>query len=435
MSQYLNYEGLKHYTDIYIKPFQKSLAWELYGYRISKTNINPDTRVEYLFDAVGKEPAYMNFTSGSFSYGDWGNVWFIKNNRPVALKFNGEVDYELSHTDFTKKIDGTTASDVENVNYNGNFMSEIPLVYVNRWEDEEYNYVAFSNAPINDNFNAFAFTNANGVIQNNIYLPMFKGYKDSNGKLRSLMGTTPWNTTGGASNEVTAASACGDGWQLWDKAKIDLIMDLIVLITKSTSCRAKIGNGVCNTGSSASAFVKSGYEKDGSTRSANAQFYGTEGTDSSGYGQHHMCAFYIEDLWGNRWDRCLGFNLVSNVYKVKMVAPYLLVPDSTYQTLSVTPPSSTEGWLKNVSSGVWGDVPIEVGASNSSGFANYFYKNASDNRLSLFGGSAYSGLLVGRSWNLHNAPSRSDWSIGGSPCYINPSSNTITNTEIDTMWN
>ena len=131
----------------------------------------------------------------------------------------------------------------------------------------------------------------------------------------------------------------------------------------------------------------------------------------------HMIAFYIEDLWANRWDRCLGFNLVDNVYKVKMAPPYALDSDSTYQTLSVTPPSSTEGWLKNVSSGVWGDVPTEVGASNSSGFANYFYKNTSDNRLSLFGGSAHFGLRVGRYWLLNAAPSDSPWGFGGSPCY------------------
>lgn len=389
---------------------------KLYGFKIDKQDVNPDTRVIYLYDAVGMTPAYMDFSGGSFNYGSWADIWFIKNNRPVALKFDGTVDYELSHTDFTKKIDGT-ASDVEDASYAGNFMSEIPLVYVKRWEDERYNYIVFCETKPNDDYLAQAHTNANGTVNPYIYLPMFKGYKDGNGKLRSLMGTTPWNTTGGASNEVTAASACGDGWQLWDKAKIDLVMDLIVLITKSTSCRAKIGNGVCNTGSFASALVKSGYEKGGSTRSANAQFFGTEGTDSSGYGQHHMCAFYIEDLWGNRWDRCLGFNLVSNVYNVKMVAPYLLVPDSTYQTLSVTPPSSTEGWLKNVSSGVWGDVPTEVGASNTSGFANYFYKNASDNRLSLFGGHAGSGFRVGRCWDLSFAPSNSTWAIGGSPCY------------------
>ena len=393
---------------------------KLYGYRIDKQDTNPDTRVTYLYDAVSMTPAYMDFSGGSFNYGSWADIWFIKNNRPVALKFDGTVDYELSHTDFTKKIDGETASDVEDVNYAGNFMSEIPLVYVKRWEDTRYNYVVFSESKPNEEYLAQAHTNANGTINPYIYLPMFKGWKDSNNKLRSLMGTYPTGNTTGA-NEVTYASNCGAGWQIWDKAKIDLVMDLIVLITKSTNCRAKIGNSDCTTYDASDTTnygkMKSGYETDGTTRSASAQFYGSEGTDVTNYGKHHMIAFYIEDLWGNRWDRCLGFNLVDNVYKVKMTPPYVLDSDSTYQSLSVTPPSSTEGWLKNVSSGVYGDVPTEVGASSTSGFANYFYKNASGNRLSLFGGRASDGLAVGRYWNLVIGSGASSWTIGGSPCY------------------
>ena len=399
---------------------------KLYGYRIDKQDTNPDTRVTYLYDAVGMTPAYMDFSGGSFNYGSWADIWFIAKNRPVALKFDGTVDYELSHTDFTKKIDGETASDVSDSTYGGNFMSEIPLVYVKRWEDTRYNYVVFSETKPNDDYLAQAHTNANGTVNPYIYLPMFKGSIDANNKLRSLMGTIPnGNTT--AANEVTYVENCGNGWQLWDKAKIDLIMDLIVLITKSTNCRGKIGNGDCQTynasdtrkdskNNGANGKMMSGYEVGDTTRSTNAQFYGSEGTDSTNYGKHHMIAFYIEDLWANRWDRCLGFNLVDNVYKVKMTPPYALDSDSTYQTLSVTPPSATEGWLKNISSGVYGDVPTEVGASNTSGFANYFYKNASGSRLSLFGGGA-AGLKVGRYWNLNSDATRSNWDIGGSPCF------------------
>ena len=400
---------------------------KLYGYRIDKQDTNPDTSVTYLYDAVGMTPAYMDFSGGSFNYGSWADIWFIAKNRPVALKYDGTVDYELSHTDFTKKIDGETASDVSDSTYGGNFMSEIPLVYVKRWEDTRYNYVVFCETKPNDDYLAQAHTNANGTVNPYIYLPMFKGSIDANNKLRSLMGTIPnGNTT--AANEVTYAENCGNGWQLWDKAKIDLIMDLIVLITKSTNCRGKIGNGDCQTyntsdtrkdskNNGANGKMMSGYEVGDVTRSTNAQFYGAEGTDSTNYGKHHMIAFYIEDLWANRWDRCLGFNLIDNVYKVKMAPPYALDSDSTYQTLSVTPPSATEGWLKNVSSGVYGDVPTEVGASNVSGFANYFYKNASGARLSLFGGLASYGLEVGRYWNLRYGATSSYWSIGGSPCF------------------
>ena len=394
-------------------------VYPVYGIRINKNDTNPDTRVEYLYDAVGMTPAYMDFNGGSFNYGSWADIWFIKNNRPVALKFDGTVDYELDHTDFTKKLDGT-ASDVEDSTYAGNFMSEMPAVYVKRWEDENYNYMAFCEKPYDSNYLAQAHTNANGTVNSAIYLPMFKGWKDSNNKLRSLMGTYPTgNTTG--TNEVTYASNNGTGWQIWDKAKIDLLMDLIMLITKSTNCRAKIGNGDCQTYNASDTTnygkMKSGYETDGTTRSASAQFYGSEGTGVTNYGKHHMIAFYIEDLWGNRWDRCLGFNLVNNVYKVKMTPPYVLDSDSTYQSLSATPPSLTGGWLENVSSGVYGDVPTEVGASSTSGFANYFYKYASGYRLSLFGGVASDGLKVGRYWHLGYGSGDGSWGRGGSPCY------------------
>ena len=402
-----------------IATLRLALDAKIYGIRIDKQDANPDTRVTYLYDAVGMTPAYMDFDGGSFNYGSWADIWFIKNNRPVALKFDGTVDYELDHTDFTKKLDGT-ASDVEDSTYAGNFMSEMPTVYVKRWEDSRYNYIAFSEKQVNSDFLAQAHTNANGTVNDAVYLPMFKGWKDSNNKLRSLMGTYPTgNTTG--TNEVTYASNNGTGWQLWDKAKIDLVMDLIVLITKSTNCRAKIGNGDCQTYNASDTTnygkMKSGYETDGTTRSVNAQFYGSEGTGVTNYGKHHMIAFYIEDLWGNRWDRCLGFNLADNVYKVKMTAPYVLDSDSSYETLTVAPPSA-EGWLKNVSSAnAYGDIPTEVGASNTTGFANYFYKNASGSRLSLFGGYCSHGLRVGRYWTLDAGSGYSHGIIGGSPCY------------------
>ena len=410
-------EQIVQNTDI--ATLRLALGTKIYGIRIDKQNVDPDTRVTYLYDAVGMTPAYMDFNSGSFNYGSWADIWFIKNNRPIALKFDGTVDYELDHTDFTKKLDGT-ASDVSDPDYGGNFMSEMPTVYVKRWEDSRYNYIAFSDKQVNSDFLAQAHTNASDTVNSAIYLPMFKGWKDSDDKLRSLMGTYPTgNTTG--TNEVTYASNNSAGWQIWDKAKIDLIIDLIMLITKSTNCRAKIGNGDCQTYNASDTTnygkMKSGYETDGTTRSASAQFYGSEGTDVTDYGKHHMIAFYIEDLWGNRWERCLGFNLVDNVYKVKMTPPYVLDSDSTYQSLSVTPPSPTEGWLKNVSSGVYGDVPTEVGASSTSGFANYFSKNASGNRLSLFGCCANRGLKVGRYWHLSDGSGASAWSIGGSPCY------------------
>ena len=52
---------------------------------------NPATRVEYLFDAVGMTPAFMDFTTGAFNMGTWGGVWFVRDNYPVMVKFAGYV--------------------------------------------------------------------------------------------------------------------------------------------------------------------------------------------------------------------------------------------------------------------------------------------------------------------------------------------------------
>ena len=65
----------------------------LYGFRINKNDSNPSTRVEYLYDNANFAPAAMNFTEGEFDYGDWANAWFITGNKPVALRYNGDIDY------------------------------------------------------------------------------------------------------------------------------------------------------------------------------------------------------------------------------------------------------------------------------------------------------------------------------------------------------
>ena len=69
-----------------------------YGYRIKLDESNPDTRVEYLYDAVGLEPAHMDFESGTFKYGGWGDKWFVTKNYPVVLNRDGSEAYRLRTT-------------------------------------------------------------------------------------------------------------------------------------------------------------------------------------------------------------------------------------------------------------------------------------------------------------------------------------------------
>ena len=95
--------------------------------RINLLDSNPATRVKYLYDAVGMTPAGMNFAGGGFDYGDWGDIWFVKKNRPVMVRTDGTVDYELNHENHALKLNGG-ASDITKTSYGGNAMSEIPLI-------------------------------------------------------------------------------------------------------------------------------------------------------------------------------------------------------------------------------------------------------------------------------------------------------------------
>lgn len=387
----------------------------LYGYRVDRNDSNPETRVSYMYDAVGMTPARMNFTTGTFDYGSWANAWFITENKPVALLYSGTIDYELDPDDYTKKADGT-ASDVSDSSYQGNFMASMPTVYVKRWSDDSYDYYAFSNKQITPDFYADAHDAGDGTINPYIYLPMFKG-TIVDGKMRSIAGVTPQGDTSG-SDEKTAAEACGSGWQIWDWSKHELISDLLTLISRSTNSQAAFGQGDTNTyvneASQNYGKLNTGQHKvDGVWKLyGSSQFYG-ESND-----KHHVRVFHIEDFWGNRNDRCLGLNLVNMEYKYKMVRPYALDSDSSYVSSGLTAPAS--GWQKTQYAGEFGTLPKTVGGSQTTYVCDYFW-STSGTRLALFGGYCYHGARCGsRYLDLNTAASYAAWNLGGSPCFNPP---------------
>ena len=109
--------------------------YQLYGFDIDQNDSNPKTRVSYPSDVdnAGWSPMTVNQSTGAYDLGQWANAFFITGTRPVMLKYDGSVDYELDHDDQTKKKSGGT-SDVANASYSGNAMVEFPKMYFKRWE-------------------------------------------------------------------------------------------------------------------------------------------------------------------------------------------------------------------------------------------------------------------------------------------------------------
>jgi hypothetical protein len=431
----------------------------LYGYRVNKNDSNPETRVEYLYDAVGMTPARMNFTTGQFDYGSWANAWFITENKPCAVNYNGTVDYYLDPGDYTKKADGTVsdlfvllteepsdwatkyteyftkdenddfafvtgesapafAADTYYTNsaYTGNFMAQMPTVWFKHWEDADYEYVAICNKQLNSDFKAYAHDAGDGYINPYIYLPMFKGIT-IDGKLRSIVGAKVEGSTTGE-QEKSRAEANGTGWQLWDWAKYELISELLTLISRSTNSQGAFGQGDTNTyvnnESQNYGKLNTGQHKvDGVWKLyGSSQFYG-ESNET-----HHVRIFHIEDFWGNRWDRCLGLNLVDLEYKYKMVRPYALDSDSSYTSTGLTPPHS--GWQKTQYTGEFGTFPKTTGGSQTTYVCDYFW-SSSGTHLALVGGSCGYGAYCGsRFLYLYGAASDANWRFGGSPCFNPP---------------
>ena len=351
----------------------------IYTYRVKKNNSAPTTRVTYLDNAVGKKKASISISTGEFSYGGWADAWFITGNRPVALKYDGTEDYELNHTDFTKKLDGT-ASDVTNSNYGGNFMAAIPTCWVKRWEDNTYRYVSIADIQVDSDYHADAHTNANGTVKEYAYAPMFKGVYLSN-KCRSLKNMTP-SRSQTSSTEKTYCEANGPGWSMWYWSLHELISDLCTLISGSTNSQVAFGYGYTYRSSSSPRTT-------GDT--GNAQFYGRIDY------YYHVTVSFIEDFWGNRWDRCLGLNVSASGYMYKMTPPYSLDGDSSYTTLPIAtyPIPTSGGYQTQQYFGEFGILPKTCGGTNTTYECDFSYFDLSGSKLACFGGYWGSEMSAG----------------------------------------
>ena len=186
-----------------------------YGIKINKHDSNPDTRVEYLHDAVGMIPASMNFSTGEFSYGSWRGFceWL---NAPVMLNYNGTVAYRLDRNDQTKKADGT-ASDIGNTSFAGNAMAQFRRLWLKQYQDDSHEYVIFSNVQYDEDYHAWAFTDQHGNIRDFMYHAMYEGSYVAP-RLRSLAtGSIMVSETG--QTEITRAEANGSGWSINNKSQ------------------------------------------------------------------------------------------------------------------------------------------------------------------------------------------------------------------------
>ena len=383
-----------------------------YGFRISKYDANPETRVEYIFDAEGMKPARMNFKTGEFDYGDWKDVWFIKKNKPCMLKNDGTVDYYLDPDNYSLKVDGTP-SDIENEEYQGNAESAIPLVWVYRYEDAQYQYEIVSPVKYDENYKAYAHTDKNGNICDYFYYGMFGGSIDSNGVCRSLSN----KTLGRNSNKTDQANMCkanGDDWYIGVWCQRALLDTLATLISCSTDSQTVYGKGNCKqaSGNAENLMLTTG------TLNDKGQFYGYNDN------VHQVKIFHIEKMWGDQWESIGGIlNTVDGLY-VKMTPEnggYNISDLSTYISTTIKMSGPNGGYARETVCNEYGLIPTKLSGSGTTYFCDgCYYKNGNEITYLIMGsrvgaGDQFPGLF---SFSVNDNITKANWDCGVRPCII-----------------
>ena len=334
---FYNYSTINETSGILCKNYN------LFGFILDQNESDPASMITYIEDNKDFESAYMDYTADVFNYGDWKDIWFIRDLKPCMLKYDGTVDYELDKDDYTKKADGTD-SDVANASYGGNAMVGIPKVYwkiVNNGDNTANIY--FSDKKVDSNFHCWSHIDNNGNEIDYCYMPIYNG-SNVNSVLRSISGKAPMaNQT--ATTEITYAKSNNTSSDIiWytelfnDRMLINL---LLLLIGKSTDTQAVFGTGNNNSYVSNS---NKGIKNTG-TMNTKGLFWGNQDNVSG------VKVFGIEHWYGNISRRIGGWINDKGTQKIKMT--YGQSDGSTtdgynetgsgYISIGGTTPSGTKG--------------------------------------------------------------------------------------------
>lgn len=394
-----------------------------YGFHIDGSESVPSAKITYLADAVGMEPAKMDYTNDVFDYGSWKDAFFLP--RPCMLKSDGTVDYYLDPDDYTKKADGT-ASDIANDAYDGNAMMEwgkngrkIWYKIVPDTNDDTSASVYIADYQVDEGYVDYPFHSFDGASHNHFYTPIFNGWLDTNNKLRSISGKQVMASKT-ATNEVTYAENNNPAdtpiWNIEQYCDNVLITLLLWLMGKSTNTQDVFGNGISSGSQAGCEAYRTGSLND------KGMFYGKDGSVNT---TTAVKVFGMENFWGLQWRRYQGHLLIGGSQYVKMT--YGQEDGSTADGFSLAgtgyinkghQPTGTSGqYLKTQEYDSMGFYPKNANNTDASATKYYcdgFWFNSST-RVPVRGGASNSGAIDGASAVfLNNDASSASWSVGAS---------------------
>lgn len=380
--------------------------YDYYGIILHEYVSNPSTaRVEYIGKNMNFTPMSANFNNGEVNYGSWGTMPTIVHNKPAMVKTDGTFDYWLDEDDYTKREDGVTSSDVDNLDYDGNAFSWFDGIWMKVIQTGTDLEVRFAYSQLEPDYFEVCPTGSEGV-----WLPMFYGYAHGSSaataKMRSIantscLGNTTGNTTTAA--QYTSIRNNGNDYYFYGGKLLECIIMLQFMWFKTTN-----SDDICRG------------NQDGYNASAADGRYGTKSNPVVGGGQ-----FYLTND-GKSANKVLH-SLVLATYDVWLRNPYIMTVNGTYYVskdyaydttaagltnTGVTAPS--QGYIKELQYiPGFGFLPKTTGGSTSTYYCDHFWINASITSLAFCCGSCGNGRDDGlRALYCVGTPGNSNWYRG-----------------------
>ena len=403
----------------------------IYGFHINSGESDPAAAVTYIEDAVGMTPAKMDYANSKFSYGSWGNAFFMP--RPCMLKYDGTVDYYLDPNDYSKKADGVTASDVADTTYGGNAMMEwgqngkkIWYKIVPDTGDDTSASVYIADYQVDADFHAWSFINSEGNLADHFYTPCYFGTivnDGTNDVLRSLSGragsTRCKGKTAAVESQMARRNHTSAIYDIEVWADVILINLLLILMGKSLNTQAVFGEGLHTNGSDS---VNDSFTS--GVHDAKGLFYGTN-SGAAGTYTNAVKVFGMENWWGFMWRRTQGIVNVSGTYKYKMTRGIADGSTASDYVISTTG-SDYSGYLTGGSapsaSGSYVDkmqfnqnqfTPKAVSGTAATYYCDALWTNNGQTNFALRGGASAAGSEGGAFYlHLSAAASVAYWDHG-----------------------
>lgn len=377
-------QGVYNRNKANIVKYNPSGPYYIYGYDLDTTNADPDSRVIYPSDVDNElfEPAKMNFTEtteeGTFSYGSWPSTpgdGFMP--RPCMLTSFGRVDYYLDPNDYTKKFEDGTASDYDNLDYNGNVMMEWAKIYTKRELVDGIYKFRCAPVKVDDSWECWCNYNINNKEIDHFYTSVYKRSiirNNGNITLRSINDQMSANTGESMTEYLKRAknnyfsSYIKSGWTIEVLSDHLLIQDLLVMMAKTTDLKSAYGDGWSET----TRKKPGGLEKKG-------LFYGAPKYTSASTQTGRVKIFGMEDYWDSQLSRRLaGWINDKGVQKVKLTQGtkdgstatdynvtgdgYLTIPDAY---------SGSGGYISECTVASYGRIPVVYSGSKTTYECDY----------------------------------------------------------------